>query len=95
MRTSEERLVQDIQESNVSRDQAKVAAANFNLLDLPEIDLIMQCIKTIDDKPGKGGNDMRLKGLSDRNIEKLNERASELRRRRAQEYLRKPSPNTQ
>ncbi len=66
----------------------KVAAANFNFLDLPEIDLLMQCVKTIDDKPEKGGNDMRLKGLIDRNIEKLNERASELRRRRAQKYLR-------
>ena len=73
----------------------KVATANFNLLDLPEIDLIMQCIKTIDEKPEKGGDDLRLRRLIDRNIEKLNERASELRRRRAQKYLRKPGPNTQ
>ena len=72
----------------------KVIVGNFNLLDLSEIDLVMQCAKAIDEKPNKEGTDLRLKDLIERSAVKLNERASELRRRRAQMYARKPYPNS-
>jgi hypothetical protein len=71
----------------------KVIVGNFNLLDLSEIDLVLQCAKIIGEKPSRDATDARLKSVIERSTAKLNERASELRRRRAQMYARKPYPN--
>lgn len=66
----------------------KVITANYNLLDLSEIELVLNYGKTITEKTEKSPNDLRLKGLIDACTGKLNDRASDLRRRRAQTYIR-------
>jgi len=65
---------------------AKVMGGKVQTLDLEEIEMLVQCHSSIEERTDKSENDVRLHAVLARHIPAMQERASELRRKRAQTY---------
>lgn len=87
-RPSEPSFAERRRQKTLRESVAKVMSGNSKALDLEEVEILLQCHKSLTERASVTANDLRLKGILDGALESIQERGSELRRKRAQMYTR-------